>query len=197
MKNLTEAEKAAKEAKLIEVLKEGYAEAKSQGIAAVMKWGRQNRRKIRKLKRISDKTTKELSNLVGCSTVVFRYDERRKWRRKKSRPSSSQPTFDKPEKFGLEFWQRLLGTKKVGEVMVEVLKSLFDQIADKNDQIAQLTKERDDCRQGWKKAEARFVEIQKELKNHREVVKHRDRLLAQSVHKALLKSGERSLNDGA
>ena len=171
------------EAELIEGLQKSHAKAKAQGYAALRKWGKDNRGRIRKLRRISDKTRKELTNLIGCSDAIFYYDERKK---------RSQPVLDKPEtdKFGLEFWKGLIATRKVGDVMADALKSLFDRITDRDEEISKLIKERDECRQ-------EVVKVQKQSAHYNEILRQRDSLLAKSAAEAMVKYGEKSLNEGA
>lgn len=145
---------------LIAELKAGYVKAKPGGLGAVRKWGRDNDEKIKRLREISKKTTVELSRLVGCAHTVFRWRKRQKISSTRQLPrksvsvrseASAEP---QPEKFSPEFWQSLIATGKVGEVMADALRSLFEQIATLKSELADARKKREaaervakDCRE--------------------------------------------------
>jgi len=76
--NITErGQDMTEEEKLIAQLKGGYEDAKAKGQGAVLRWAKKTRAKVRKLKKVSEKTDLQLAELVGCSPVVFRHDKRR------------------------------------------------------------------------------------------------------------------------
>lgn len=206
---------------LISELKNGYTKAKKKGPGAVNKWSKRTRRQVRRLRKISKKGSRELSKLIGCSEIVFRYDQRKESAERKPGSKSKQTGLSAskeekeprkkatrgpteatkppvpPQKFGPKFWQGLAatGTEKVGDVMVEALKSLLDQLADRKEETAKMTKERDECRAGWKAAEARATQLHNEVRELRAVKKHRDQLLSEKVQRALVRTGDKSLND--
>lgn len=165
------------ESEIIKKLQKSYADAKSCGLKAVRTWGKDNREAIKRLVSISEKSPYQLGKLIGCNPVVFTHDERKNGKVTPLKPN-------KPKEFNLEFWDSLIDTGKVGDIMTEALKSLFDQLDEKNKEIAALIKERD----GYKKAlDGAEVELKK-------ISAKRKIDLAASVHKALASPGETSLN---
>ncbi len=78
--------------------------------------------------------------------------------------------------------------------MVDAQRSLFRQLDAQDKTIAELTKERDDCRKACKIAEARAVELRNQLNGHHKVIAQRDRLLLEAAERHLAKPGESSLN---
>jgi transposase-like protein len=104
------------------------------------------------------------------------------------------------KKFGPEFWQSLIATGKVGEIMTEALQWVFNQIIYWKNNAADAYKERDRAIEERDKAVQEAAQCQAEMekarREHNTIVKQRDRLLAEAVSSAMAEPSDFSLNDG-